>query len=53
MSNKEVKEEKKINMKGWGDKQKTSIYKPFKSKIDGLEDAVFESRATKHAVQFT
>ena len=29
------------------------IYKAFRSKIDGLEDAVFESGAVKHAAQFT
>ena len=30
-----------------------TVYKPFKSKVEGLEDTVFESGAVKHAVQFT
>ena len=53
MSNKEVKEEEKFIAKGRDGKQKTILYKPFKSKIEGLEDAVFESGAVKHAAQFT
>ena len=53
MSNEEVKEEKKFNMKRQDGKQKTKIYKSFKSKVDGLEDAVFESGAMKCVAQFT
>ena len=29
------------------------VYKAFKSKVDGLEEAVIESGAVKHAAQFT
>ena len=53
MNNKEVKQENKVFMIGWDGKQKASIYKAFKSKVDGLEDAAFESGAKKHATQFT
>ena len=28
------------------------VYKPFKCKVEDVEDAVFESGAVKHAVQF-
>ena len=54
MNNEEIKQEKKFNiMKGRDGKRKASLYKAFKSKIDGLEDTVFESGAMKHAAQFT
>ena len=43
----------KFVAKGQDGKQKSSLYKPFKSKVEGLEDAVFESGAVKHAAQFT
>ena len=52
MNNQEMKGEKKFNAKGRDGKRKTSVYKPFKSKVEGLEDAVFESGAVKHAAQF-
>ena len=45
MSNKDVKEEKKFIVKGKDVKQKSLVYKPFKSKIDGLEDTVFKGGA--------
>ena len=44
---------KKIITKSQDERQKTVQYKPFKCKVEGLEDAVFESCAVKHAVQFT
>ena len=50
--NSKVKEEKKLAMKGWDDKTKQPLYKAFKSKVRGLEDAVFESRSVKHTAQF-
>ena len=53
MSNDEVKEEKKFIAKGRDGKQKRTHYKPFKSKFEGLDDAVFESGAVKRAPQFT
>ena len=52
MSTKDVKEEKKFIVKGWDGKQKPTVYKPFKSKVKGLKDTVFESGAVKHAAQF-
>ena len=53
MSAEDIKEEKKFVAKGQDGKQKSSLYKPFKSKVEGLEDAVFESGAVRHAAQFT
>ena len=53
MSNEEVKGEKKSIARGRDGRQKTTQYKPFKSKVEGLEDAIFESGAVKHATQFT
>ena len=53
MINNEVKDKKKFNMKGQNGKQKMSIYKSFKSNIDGLEEPVNKSGAIKHAAQFT
>ena len=53
MNNEEIRQEKKVNMKSQHGKWKTSIYKALKSKVDSLEDAVFESGAVKHAAQFT
>ena len=53
MNNEEMKDEKKFNAKGRDGKHKKLVYKPFKRKVNGLEDAVFESGAIKHAVQFT
>ena len=53
MDNKEMKDEKKFNTRGQDGKRKTSVYKAFRSKVNGLEDAVFESGAVKHAAQFT
>ena len=52
MSNEDVKKEKKFVTKSWDDKQKSLVYKPFKSKGEGLEDS-FESGTVKHAAQFT
>ena len=52
MSNEDVKEEKFI-AKNRDGKRKTIQYKPFKSEVEGLEDAVVESGAVKYAVQFT
>ena len=48
-----ISKKKKIVAKGQYGKQKSSLYKPFKSKVEGLEGAVFESGAVKHAYQFT
>ena len=45
MNNEEIKQENKFSMKGQDDKGKVSLYKAFKSKVDSLEDAVFESGA--------
>ena len=50
MSNKEIKEEKKFTAKGGEGKQKMMQYKTFKSKVEGLEDAVFEIEAVKYPV---
>ena len=44
MSNEEIKEEKKFIMKGQEGKQKMTQYKAFKSKVEGLEEAVFERK---------
>ena len=52
MNNEEVKEKNKFIAKGQEGKQKTT-HKTFKSKVEGLDDAVFESGAVKHAAQFT
>ena len=52
MDNKEMKDEKKYNAKGRKGKRKTSVYKPSKSKVIGLEDAVFKRGAVTHATQF-
>ena len=49
----EVKEEKKLATKGRDDKRTWPPYKEFKSKVEGLEDAFFESGSVKHAAQFT
>ena len=38
--------------KSWENKKKASVYKTFKSNIEGLEDAMCESRAVNHAAQF-
>ena len=40
-------------MKKQKGKQKTHQFKIFKSKVECLEDAVFESGMVKHATQFT
>ena len=40
MSAKDIKEEKKFITKGQDDKQKLIVYKPFKNKVEGLEDEV-------------
>ena len=48
-----VKEEKKQAAKGWDYKGERPPYKAFKSKVEGLEDAVFESGSVEHAAQFT
>ena len=53
MSAKDIKEEKKFITKGQDDKQKLIVYKPFKNKVEGLEDEVFQSGAVKNAAQFT
>ena len=53
MSIGDVKEEKKFATKGRDGKQKSTIYKPFKSKVESSEDAVFESGAVKNAAQLT
>ena len=53
MSSKEIKEEKNFNPKGQDGKRKSVVYKTFKGKVEGLEEAIFESRAVKHAAQFT
>ena len=53
MSNEDIKEKKKFITKSQDGKHKSSIYKPFKSKVEGLEDAVFKSGAVKHAAQLT
>ena len=53
MSNDEVKEEKKVYPKGKDGKRKMIAYNTFKSKVEGLEKAVFENGAVKHATQFT
>ena len=47
-----MKDKKKFNVKGQDGKRKNSVYKPFKSKVIGLEEAVFKSEAVKHAAQF-
>ena len=47
-NNIEIKEKKHV-MKGQDCKQRTSEYKAFKSKIEGLQDEVFESRTMKYA----
>ena len=47
-----VKEQRKLTAKGWEDKKKRPQYKAFKSKVEGLKDAVFKSGFFKHAVQF-
>ena len=52
MGAEDVKEEKKITVKGWEGKQKLTVYKPFKRKVECLESAVFKSGAVKHAAQF-
>ena len=49
----ENESQKKFIMKSQVGKQKTIQYKPLKSKTEGLEDAVFESSAVKHAAQFS
>ena len=51
--NSELKEEKKLATKGWDDKKKWLMHKAFKSRVEGLKDAVFESGSLKHAAQFT
>ena len=51
MNNNEFKGEKKHIAKCQDGKQRTLQYKAFKSKIEGLEDAVFESKDVKHADQ--
>ena len=53
MSLHEIKEEKKPTALCQDIKQRIPQFKAFKNKLKGLEDAVFESRAVKHAVQFT
>ena len=53
MNNDKVKEEKKFNPKGQDGKRKMIACKTFKSKVKGLEEAVFESGVMKHATQFT
>ena len=50
MSTKDVKEEKKFVVRSRDGKQKPPTYKPFKSKVEGLEDMVFENGAVKHAI---
>ena len=40
-------------LQGRDGKQKLMLYKPLKSKVEGIQDAVFESRAVKYAAQFT
>ena len=52
MNNEVMKDENKFNAKGQDGKRKTLVYKPFKSKVNCVEDAVFESGAVKHAAQF-
>ena len=49
----ETKEEKWLAAKNSENKKKVSMYETFKSKIEGLEDAVLESGSVKHAGQFT
>ena len=41
-----------MNAKGQDGKHKTSVYKPFKHKVNGLEDTVFKIGAVKHVAQF-
>ena len=53
MSNNDVEDEKNFIARNRGGKRKIIQYKQFKSKVEGLEEAVFESRAMKHATQFT
>ena len=51
MSNKEIKEEKRFIAKGQEGRWKMMQDK-LSNKVEGLEDAVFESGAVKHAAQF-
>ena len=53
MSNDNITDEKKVIARNQDGKQKMIQYKPFKSKVEGLEEAVFESGTLKHAAQFT
>ena len=46
MSNEGLKEEKKFMAKN-------EVDKPFKSNVEGLVEACFESGTVKHAAQFT
>ena len=52
-SNSDFKDKRKHATKVQEDNQSTSQYKTFKSKMEGLEDAIFESGAMKHVTQFT
>ena len=50
MSTNKIKEDKKHTMKGQEGKQRASQYKTFKSKVEHLKDAVFDSGAVNHAL---
>ena len=52
MSSDEIKEEKNIAANGRDDERRMPQYEAFKSELEGLQDAVFESGAVRLAAPF-
>ena len=53
MNSYKIKKEKKFPAKSKKNKKKALVYKTFKSKVEGVEGAMFQRRAVKHAANFT